>query len=78
MANADHLILAIGVGAILIGITVGAVFYPSQPQTNIQLVMSQESYRLGQVVEVRLENDGPFTLCTPNLFPWTEIMTLII
>ncbi|MEE9173734.1 MAG: hypothetical protein V3U30_02015 [Thermoplasmata archaeon] len=70
MANADHLVLAIGVGAILITITVGAVLYQPPPQVDIRLVTSEESYRLGQWVDVQLENRGPFTLCTHALWPW--------
>ena len=73
MANADHLILAIGVGAILIGITVGAILYQPPPpplRADIRIETTQESYRMGEEVVARLENLGPLSLCTTGQWPW--------
>ncbi len=70
MANADYLVLAVGVGALIISITVGAVLYQAPPQADIRLETSKESYRLGEWVDVSLENHGPFVICTRNMWPW--------
>ncbi len=71
MVRTDYIVLAIGVSAMVIAITVGAVLYQPPPQADIRLVTNQESYRLGQRVDVRLENRGPFILCTPDMWPWS-------
>ncbi len=70
MANADYLVLAVGVGALIISITVGAILYQPPPQADIRLETSKESYRLGEWVDVSLENHGPFILCTFHIWWW--------
>ncbi len=69
MANADHLILAVGVSAIVVVVVVGAVL--QQPPVDIRIETTQESYRIGEEVVARLENLGPLSLCTYHQWPWS-------